>query len=241
MMEIFLIIAVLWLVGWLLLREKKEDREARLAQQAARAETARLQRESAEKGRAERQREQEAIQRRREVFYAAVFKPQGVRLGCLSAGELNVPLGAWRSYLCKSDRASIPREHRALAERLMAKFHPDKVIRFGDPQTEEEARLRLQQIDQAALLAARRAQAGQGSPKAAVGHLPGILGCRNAGGCPWPFSGARGKPPCSSTSRSSGSRHRARSRLFEGPKAPSLRYYVMVVIFPGVMWNSLRE
>jgi hypothetical protein len=156
-MEILLVIAVLWLVGWLLFRESKEDREARLADEAARAETARLQREIAEKRRAERQRKQEAIQRRRRVFYAAVFKPQGVRLGRYTAGELNVLLGAWRSYLCKSDRASIPREYRALAERLMARFHPDKVIRFGDPQTEEEARLRLQQINQAALLAARRA------------------------------------------------------------------------------------
>jgi hypothetical protein len=39
----------------------------------------------------------------------------------------------------------------------MNKFWPDTIIRFGTPQTEAEAILRLKQIDAAARLAAQRA------------------------------------------------------------------------------------
>jgi hypothetical protein len=176
-LEIILIIAVVALLAWVMQLRDNAKEEARItepARQAVMATNALRQQVEAEQ-RAARQAQAEAnaasakaIEHRRATFYAVTFEPwnlkwnaSGIRFTCgihvRTKSELNVFVGAWRSYLIRSNPCRVPAEWESYARKVKAQFNFTKVERFGLPSTELEAAQALDRIRIAALAAAIRA------------------------------------------------------------------------------------
>jgi hypothetical protein len=149
-MEVLIIIAVLWLVGWLLFREKKEDRLVRETREAEQKKTAEIRRIDEEKQAAERQareaKEQvarEEIARIRNALEVPTKQIEAAFAKLFSGEELDRALRAWGSY-CFQSRSG-PHKN---------KFKFPKIERFGSPATVEEARMAAERVRIAAQIAA---------------------------------------------------------------------------------------
>jgi TorA maturation chaperone TorD len=148
-MEVLIVIAVVWLVGWLLVREKKEDRLVREVREAEQKKTAEVRRVDEERQAAERRTQQAKEQAAREEIYRI---RNALEVPCMQtkadfsklfAGEeLDRAVRAWSSYMFQS-RAG-PHKN---------KFKFAKVERFGNPATVEEARMAAERVQIAARIA----------------------------------------------------------------------------------------
>jgi hypothetical protein len=148
-MVILVIIAALLLGGWLLFREKKEDRLVRETREAERQKTAEAERLDREKADAERRaREMEKQTERDNIDYirgALHVPPMQIKaeFAKLFDGErLETALRAWGSYMHQS--RSAPHNN---------KFKFAKIERFGNPATAEEARIAAERVRIAAQIA----------------------------------------------------------------------------------------
>jgi hypothetical protein len=118
--------------------------------------------------------ERAAIKHRRELFYANVYKPRGLNwykggtrltkfggvdnaIDLYTIRELNIFIGAWRSYIARSDPQSVPADLQDYVRNIKTKFNFTKVERFGDPKTDWDAYYALERIKRAAVAAAIRA------------------------------------------------------------------------------------
>ena len=172
---VVVIIAVIALVLWLYHHTKKE---ALITEPARRAveETRRLRQQVEANQRAAMAAQADAnavvakaIEHRRATFFAGVFEPlnykwcpNGIRfennaIHIRTKSELNVFVGAWRSYMIRSNPCRVPIEWEGYARMVKAKFNFINVERFGHPDTELEAAQALKRIKIAALTAAIRA------------------------------------------------------------------------------------
>jgi hypothetical protein len=148
-MIILVIIAALWLIGWLLVREKKEDRLVREVREAEQAKTAEIKRQDRERQETERRaREMKEQTERDNIGYirdSLHVPPMQIKadFAKLFAGErLDTALRAWGSYMHQS--RSAPHKN---------KFKFAAIERFGNPATAEEARMAAERVRIAAQIA----------------------------------------------------------------------------------------
>jgi hypothetical protein len=176
-LEIILIIAAVALLFWVMQLRDNAKEEARITEPAREAarETSRLRQQVEAEQRAAAHAQAEAnaaiakaIEHRRATFYTVVFKPwnlkwgvNGIHFKCgihiRTKSEVNVFVGAWRSYLIRSNPCRVPIEWEDYARMVKAKFNFTKIERFGLPNTELEAAQALERIQVAALAASIRA------------------------------------------------------------------------------------
>jgi hypothetical protein len=148
-MEVLIIIAVLWFVSWLLLRESEEDRQLREVREAEEKITGEVRRLDQERQTAERQarerKEREAreeITRIRSALHVPTM-PLKADFAKLFAGErLDTALRAWGSYM-----------HQSRSGPHRNKFKFAAIERFGNPRTVEEARMAAERVRIAAQIA----------------------------------------------------------------------------------------
>jgi hypothetical protein len=145
-MILIVIIAALWLIGWLLVRESKEDRLVRETREAEEKKTAQVRRAAEEKASAKRRRreaeEELAREKIRQIRHSLYVPTKQIEAAFanLFAGEAHaLAMRAWGSYIHQS--RSLPHKN---------KFKFAKVERFGNPTTVEEARMAAERVRLAA-------------------------------------------------------------------------------------------
>jgi hypothetical protein len=141
-MVILIIIAALLLGGWLLVREKKEDRLVREVREREQKTTTDIRQKDRERAEAERRaREMKEQTERDNIDYirgALHVPPMQIKadFAKLFDGEqLDTALRAWGSYMHQS--RSAPHKN---------KFKFAKIERFGNPATAEEARMAAERV-----------------------------------------------------------------------------------------------
>jgi hypothetical protein len=140
--EVLVIIAVLWLVGWLLLRESKEDRLVREVREAEEKKTAEIRRLDQERQAAERQIREakelaagEEFRRIRAALHVPTLQIKADLAKLFAGEELDRALRAWGSYM-----------HQSRSGPHRNKFKFATIERFGNPRTAEEARMAAERV-----------------------------------------------------------------------------------------------
>ena len=162
-MEPISIIAALVFGGWLLFREKKEDKLVRLVREAEAANTYELkQRIDAEEVAAKKAKDaadavvrQEIEKIRRDFYCSASSGPAkdqhgyyfGPGIGYFkNNNEVQLAISAWNSYKFNSAPYRVDVKDKRYAQRVKRKFKFSSVERFGNPQTVEEANMAVERI-----------------------------------------------------------------------------------------------
>jgi hypothetical protein len=140
--EVLIIIAVFWLVGWLLLREKKEDRLVREAREAEEKITAEVRRLDEVRQATERQAREakelaarEEIRRIRSALHVPTLQIKADLAKLFAGEELDRALRAWGSYM-----------HQSRSGPHRNKFKFATIERFGNPRAAEEARMASERV-----------------------------------------------------------------------------------------------
>jgi hypothetical protein len=141
-MIVLVIIAAIWLIGWLLVREKKEDRLVREAREREQKITAEIRRAAEEKASAERRRREaeaelarEEIRQIRHALYVPTKEIESDFANLFTGEAHALAMRAWGSYIHQS--RSLPHKN---------KFKFAKVERFGNPVTVEDACMAAERV-----------------------------------------------------------------------------------------------
>jgi hypothetical protein len=163
------VIGLIALGGWLMGREKKEDKLVRLAREAEERKTEEVRRIDREKQEAERkiretkeQNIREEIRRIRSELHIPTTSIKNEFAKLFVGEELDRAIRAWSNYLLQSQREQLrlrsrkrnrPRQPLPTKQRVFGDFKFGEIERFGNPVTVEEARMATERVRIAAKIA----------------------------------------------------------------------------------------